>query len=606
MPTASAEPSRPTLGTVFDPAGPLLAHNRLTIAGWASSAGELSSVKVRIAGREFTASYGLPTPAGVVGLPAVPDEDHAGFELALDTTRWAPGSYPFEVVATDAGGIASVAGVADVQPYEQPPLGDAAVVEALAEGRPAMWCEYPDLFVTREGEAPLEVSGFATSPAGIERVMVTVDGWLRIDAVHGLVRPDLRSRLGDAAAADCGFAVRLDPAECPLGWHELTVVAITRDGRGLGVSGMVECLPPGRSKQASASAPEPMTPDADDDELDLLSSERFVPDMHHGKSLEPEHHARYGWAASHLAGLEVLDAGCGVGWGTALLAERAKRATGIDISPVAVAEATRRHGDVAVFEPGDLRRVPFDDGEFDAVVSFEAIEHVADAEQALDELRRVLRPGGLLLISTPNRGVYPEGNPFHHHEFTAEEFEASLAARFENVAVYRQHTYIATLLGTDRALGLDDPAVTFEAEVAKVCGGPPGSELYTVVAASDGELPPDPVRIVLGRALDVEEQEEKTRMWQDRAVHAEADAAASRMEAHFARRMQRHTLERVTAGAAPSPNGNADANGSAGEASELELELERAWQVNAALQDSLSWRLTAPLRGAKRLFGGRR
>ena len=102
----------------------------------------------------------------------------------------------------------------------------------------------------------------------------------------------------------------------------------------------------------------------DDDRA--LIGERLLPDRDHGRSPEPERHVRYTWAAALVAGGSVLDAGCGAGWGTAVLAEHAK-AVGVDISAAALAEANERYGERPEFIQGDLRRLPHADGTFDAV-----------------------------------------------------------------------------------------------------------------------------------------------------------------------------------------------------------------------------------------------
>ena len=236
--------------------------------------------------------------------------------------------------------------------------------------------------------------------------------------------------------------------------------------------------------------------------------------------------ARYRWAAQLLAGGRVLDAACGSGWGTALLARSAAEATGVDFAPPLLAEARRDHAGVARFEEGDLRDLPFGDGEFDHVVCFEAIAHVADPEQVLDELRRVLRPGGLLLISAPNADVYPAGNPLHLSEMTSTALEAMLRDRFATVAVHRQQSYHASLLGPADLLAQDDADAAVEVEVRKLVGGPSGSELHAVAVATDGELPPEPAHLVLGEDLDYDRQSSLLEEWQDRAVRAEAKALA--------------------------------------------------------------------------------
>lgn len=226
----------------------------------------------------------------------------------------------------------------------------------------------------------------------------------------------------------------------------------------------------------------------------------------------------------------MLDAGCGTGWGTACLAAVAERAVGVDMSPAAILDAEREHGDLADFQQGDLRSLSFEDGTFDGVVCFEALGHVAEVERVLDELRRVLRPGGMLLISSPNRGVYPVGNPLHMRELTKDEFECELSARFAHVAIYGQHSYFASLLGPMEVLALADPSASVEVEVAKLSGGPPGTELHAVAAASDAELPLPPAHLALGEDVRYGELERELREWRERAVEAEAALLAAQRE----------------------------------------------------------------------------
>ncbi len=212
-------------------------------------------------------------------------------------------------------------------------------------------------------------------------------------------------------------------------------------------------------------------------------SERFDPDSMSG-TIEAEHVLRYLLAAQLASGRVVLDAGCGYGYGTAILAGAgASRAIGIDISEEAI-EAARAHGD-AQFETGDVASLPFDDDSFDLVTCFEAIEHLVRRDEALDELARVLRPSGVLLISTPNRLRYDEGNPHHVYEYEPDEFRLALETRFENVRLLRQYTLTASVAISDER----------RAETAlEVPGGwsgrvEPGREIYTLALASNSALP---------------------------------------------------------------------------------------------------------------------
>ena len=102
----------------------------------------------------------------------------------------------------------------------------------------------------------------------------------------------------------------------------------------------------------------------------------------------------------------------------------------------------------------DIRELPFEDDSFDLVVSWETIEHVEEGERVLAEFRRVLRPEGVLLVSSPNPEVYPEGNEHHVHEYRPQELADLASAHFAEVAIYRQHAWLASVI--DSAGGLVD------------------------------------------------------------------------------------------------------------------------------------------------------
>ena len=186
------------------------------------------------------------------------------------------------------------------------------------------------------------------------------------------------------------------------------------------------------------------------------TGERFIPELMGGHLLEAEHVVRYSLAAQVARGRDVLDAGCGVGWGTEmLLAAGAASAHGVDIDEEAIANAANR-APGASFRVGDLRSLPYPEASFDLVVCFEAIEHVDGHERVLDELVRVLRPsGGLLLVSSPNPGIYPAGNPFHIRELSPDELREAVVQRLPQVATWHQFAQVASIL-VPESTGVND------------------------------------------------------------------------------------------------------------------------------------------------------
>lgn len=216
------------------------------------------------------------------------------------------------------------------------------------------------------------------------------------------------------------------------------------------------------------------------------TGERFIPEKMGGELIDAEHQLRYRFTLEHVRGKRVLDAGCGVGWGTKLLLEAgAAEVTGLDISEEAIEDGRRRVPE-AQFRQGDLMDLPFDDDAFDVVVCFEALEHTSDTGRTLDELARVLVAGGVLFVSSPNPAVYPAGNPFHLHEMPPEELQAAVAQRFSNVRMFRQHQYIASLLYPDAD---EDAAAGFQTHAHPVTPIAPGHDPYSVAVASDEALP---------------------------------------------------------------------------------------------------------------------
>jgi SAM-dependent methyltransferase len=133
---------------------------------------------------------------------------------------------------------------------------------------------------------------------------------------------------------------------------------------------------------------------------------------------ECEHYARYAWAATLVRG-DVLDVACGTGYGARLL-ERCARVSGVDRDEEAIELARSRAA--GRFIVAEMPPIPFGDNAFDFVVCFETVEHIADDQRFVREIARVLRPGGQLLVSTPNKDVSsPDGapiNPWHVREYT--------------------------------------------------------------------------------------------------------------------------------------------------------------------------------------------
>lgn len=154
-----------------------------------------------------------------------------------------------------------------------------------------------------------------------------------------------------------------------------------------------------------------------------------------------EHLARYRFAAAYAIGQRVLDVACGSGYGTRILAESgASHVVGVDASDEALDLTRRRFSHPRLsYARADASRLPFARDSFGCVACFETIEHVSDRQALLSELARVLAPGAVLLLSTPNRRVASPwweltrrpANPHHRHEYTRAGIRRELLRWFE-------------------------------------------------------------------------------------------------------------------------------------------------------------------------------
>jgi SAM-dependent methyltransferase len=151
-----------------------------------------------------------------------------------------------------------------------------------------------------------------------------------------------------------------------------------------------------------------------------FTGERFLPELK--GEISYEHWHRYAFASQLSKGCQVLDVACGEGYGSAFIAETSRSVIGLDISPETIAHASNRYKKIKnlKFITGSCDHLPFPDDSFDRVVSFETIEHIEAQKQFLLEVRRVLTPEGLLIISSPNKQLYSDAHD-HHNEFHVRE-----------------------------------------------------------------------------------------------------------------------------------------------------------------------------------------
>ena len=149
-----------------------------------------------------------------------------------------------------------------------------------------------------------------------------------------------------------------------------------------------------------------------------------------------EHAARYRFALDYVADKRVLDIACGTGYGIGIMQDKASAVVGVDLDNEALQSARAECAGSSLAIRADGLSLPFADGIFDVVTSFETLEHLTERPAFLAELYRVLLRGGRLILSTPN-AIFTQpvngipSNPYHVHEYEPAELRSELARYFE-------------------------------------------------------------------------------------------------------------------------------------------------------------------------------
>lgn len=243
-----------------------------------------------------------------------------------------------------------------------------------------------------------------------------------------------------------------------------------------------------------------------------------------------EHYHRYLFARTFCLGKDVLDVASGEGYGSAHIAQVARSVIGLDYSSgtARLAQANFPYDNLR-FVNGDARSLPLSDASVDVVVSFETIEHFAEQEAFVAEVRRVLRPDGCFIVSTPDRDNYaPTGVPTNTHhvrELSQREFDALLVRHFAHI----HSLYQRPLIGSALIAETPAPAVPLVFERRgkdrfEACIGVP-RPLYIVAVASNTPItvPPNSLYIersdldtdaltAATRARELEHSREETRV----------------------------------------------------------------------------------------------
>ncbi len=228
---------------------------------------------------------------------------------------------------------------------------------------------------------------------------------------------------------------------------------------------------------------------SDQPELEF-TGERFTPEC--VREIRYEHLHRYAWAQRLVAGLDVLDAACGEGYGSSILAGSASSVLGADLDQQSIDHARRRYRAPNLgYRQADCTALPLAENSFDAVVSFETLEHLEAQQALMTEFRRVLKPGGFLLLSSPDRKTYSDqtgfDNPHHVRELYREELEALLKAHFSHFRLFGQKLMFNSAIWslTEGAPATGPEAICESDQLLESSRLPALEPLYFLVIAGD-------------------------------------------------------------------------------------------------------------------------
>lgn len=204
-----------------------------------------------------------------------------------------------------------------------------------------------------------------------------------------------------------------------------------------------------------------------------------------------EHLHRYAITMALVKGKTVLDIACGEGYGTYFLAQNAANILGVDIDAPTIQKAKQKYQKPNIkFRTGSALCIPEKDNSFDVVASFETLEHVVEHGTMMREIKRVLKPDGMLIISTPDKRYYTDDagivNPYHLKELYADEFKLLLKTHFHNV-LFLQQSFISGSIILPEENTQSFTLYTGDNNKLQSCLYP--KPFYYIALASDSDLP---------------------------------------------------------------------------------------------------------------------
>jgi ubiquinone/menaquinone biosynthesis C-methylase UbiE len=202
------------------------------------------------------------------------------------------------------------------------------------------------------------------------------------------------------------------------------------------------------------------------------TGERYVPQLKGAIALEHLH--RYAYASEYVGSKVVLDISSGEGYGSHLLSQTATHVYGVDLAQACITHAASKYNSPKIsFIQGSCTEIPLPDAMIDVVVSFETIEHLTEHDRMISEIKRVLKPEGLLIISSPEKQQYGKilkgPNPYHARELQGDQLVELLNKNFKHTAYLGQRFVQCSALfqlgrpqGVSKTYQLNDSSIKAE------------------------------------------------------------------------------------------------------------------------------------------------
>lgn len=205
-----------------------------------------------------------------------------------------------------------------------------------------------------------------------------------------------------------------------------------------------------------------------------------------------EHLHRYAIACSLSKGKSVLDIACGEGYGSNLLSKVADKVVGVDISEETIEKAQKKYTNINLsFKAGSAAAIPLPAASVDVVVSFETLEHHDQHEEMLNEIKRILRPNGVLIMSSPDKKYYTDltgyKNPFHAKELYFNDFKSLISKHFKFCDFFLQKLFSGSLIVHENQ---SKKLVGYSGDYSQLNTVGDFAGVYNICIASDTELPP--------------------------------------------------------------------------------------------------------------------